>query len=133
MQIRIIDGQPFIVERQGKRESVLPPSEVVAAAHKCMDDAKAMLEGLDRSEKETQARLEAALIGAESTTPIRAELGAIDELKHDQQRELSDAQSVIRQVPQFLDQYKTSLIRQADSERIQALAKPFTDFLKEHA
>jgi hypothetical protein len=130
MELRIINGQPFIVTRSGKREISAPPATVITQASSRIADATALLSSLAQAQAIQQAAIETALLAGQPTAPARSELASITELAHDQHREISDAQADIARVNQLLDQHHASEQRQADAAAIAALCQPFSDFLK---
>lgn len=132
MEIRTIDNQPFIVLQKGKRELVLPPTEVVAAARKRIADGQAMLQSLASTRAVQQDRLEGALLDGRSTAPARKELATVIELEADQAREIDSATNEIAQVTALIDQHRADELALEDQRKVAALCKPLTDFLKDH-
>lgn len=132
MDLRVIDSQPFIATKQGKRDIFQPPAEVIRAAQKRITDAKTMLVSLAVSRAEQQARLEDVLIGGGSTKGARKELQTITELEADQVREIDDALRDIAEVERLIDDHRAEQIEQVDIATLVALCKPLDDFLKEN-
>ena len=130
MELRIIDGKPFIITRRGKAETATPTADVVAQARLRIQDAQHMLASLKQSKAEAQTGLEAALLKGEPAAPYRAEIANITELASDQAHEISDATADIASVHQVLDHHKAAQLRLADADALAALVKPFTDFLE---
>ena len=130
MELRIIDGKPFIITRRGKAETATPTADVVAQARLRIQDAKHMLASLEQSKAEAQTSLEAALLKGEPAAPYRAEIANITELARDQAHEISDATADIEGGHQVLDHYKATQIRLADADALAALIKPFDNFLR---
>lgn len=130
MELRLINGQPFIITRVCKKETATPAAEVVSAARQRISDATAMLTSLDQSAAEAQTGLEAALLKGQPTAPHRQELENITELMADQRQEKSEAASDISIIHQLLDQHAAVQIKLNDQAAIDALVKPFTDFLE---
>lgn len=132
MELRIIDGQPIIITRAGKKETATPASDVVAQARQRIKNAEDMLVSLQRSTAEAQVALQAALLQGSPTAPYRAEISNVDELEIDQRHEISDATADISHVHLLLDQQAADRIRQSDAAAIAALVKPFADFIQEN-
>lgn len=130
MELRIIDGQPFVITRAGKKETATPAAEVVATSRQRLKDAREMLVCLEQSTGDAQRGLESALLRGEPTATFRAELANIAELVSDQQLEITDANGDIAHIHQLRDQHAATQIRLADADAIAALIKPFTDFLE---
>ena len=130
MELRIIDGKPFIVTRSGKKETTYQPGDVVTTARQRLKDAREMTTSLEGSTAEAQRGLEAALLQGKPTAAFRAELAQIKELQADQAHEIVDAEGDIAMVGQLLDHHRATQIRLADADAIAALLKPFTDFLE---
>lgn len=131
-QLKVIDGQPFIATRVGKRDQLQPPAEVISAAHKRITDAKTMLTSLAVSRAEQQDRLEDVLLGGGSTKGARKELETIAELESDQVREIDHAIRDIDEVERLVDDHRAEQIERADIATTVALCQPLDDFLKEN-
>ncbi len=132
IELRIIDGQPVIITRQGQMEIATPAAEVVATARQRIADATAMLTSLTQATTDAQTNLEAALLAGQPTEPSRAELANIEELTADQRLELSNAKADIAHVTQLLDQHAAAQIRLADQAAIAEVILSFTTFIEAH-
>jgi hypothetical protein len=132
MELKLIQGQPRIAFKQGKREVVQAPAEVMARARKRIEDSRSMLTSLENTRHEQQARLEEALLAGGSTAGARKELATIAELEADQAREIDDAEGDMRQVEFLIDSHRADQLNQDRADSILALCAPFDNFLKEH-
>lgn len=137
MELKLIQGQPHIAFKQGKREVIQAPAEVMARARKRIEDSRSMLTSLENTRHEQQTRLEEALLAGGSTAGgstagARKELATIAELEADQAREIDDAETDIRQVEFLIDSHRADQLNQDRADSILALCAPFDNFLKEH-
>ncbi len=130
MELRTIDGKPFIATRQGKRETFLPPEQVIANAQQEVASASAIIASLRDQEQATRSRLESALLSLEPTSQHRLDLAAIQEEIKAHQRDADQARALIAEVDELLLHHSAEQIRREDAERIADVLKPFTQFLK---
>ena len=130
MEMRTIDGKPFIATRQGKRETFLPPEQVIANAQQEVASASAIIASLRDQEQATRSRLESALLSLEPTSQHRLDLAAIQEEIKAHQRDADQARALIAEVDELLLHHSAEQIRREDAERIADVLKPFTQFLK---
>ena len=132
MELKLIQGQPHIAFKQGKREVIQAPAEVMARARKRIEDSRSMLTSLENTRHEQQTRLEEALLAGGSTAGARKELATIAELEADQAREIDDAEGDIRQVEFLIDSHRADQLNQDRADSILTLCAPFDNFLKEN-
>ena len=130
MEMRTIDGKPFIATRQGKRETFLPPEQVIANAQQEVASASAIIASLRDQEQATRSRLESALLSLEPTSQHRLDLAAFQEEIKAHQRDADQARALIAEVDELLLHHSAEQIRREDAERIADVLKPFTQFLK---
>lgn len=133
MELRIIDGQPFIVSHAGKRELIQTPAEAKAAEHMEIEETRARIGQLDTTISTVRLRLESELIDGVDTSATRAELAALGEEIHAFQRDIDAAGKRIKQVDALIDQHATASIEQADKAKLESLVAPFDKILKETA
>ena len=132
MEIRILDGKPFIVTRKGKHELVSTPEAVTAAQQAYIASASAALNALRHREQAAQQTLEAAVFAGASSAPARLDLAAVLEEIQGFERDITHARSAIAQVSALIEFHAANRIRQADATAVAELIQPFTDFLKDH-
>lgn len=131
MEIRILDGQPFIVSRAGKRELVQSSTDLAADARARIAQAESCIASLRSAEAQAQAGLEAAALAGDSTTGARAELAAIQDEITSHEGDASEARALIREATALIDTHAAAGIREADKRRLADLLAPFDQALKE--
>lgn len=132
MELKIIDGLPFITTRIGKRDTIQTPTEVTNDAHQLIDAANQIILGLRRAYQEAQQRIEAAIMNGEDTSKLRAEQSAIHEEVADHERDQREALSRIGEVTTLIDTHAAESIRKADKASLNQLLTPFNNFTKEY-
>lgn len=133
MEIRLIDGTPFIVTSHGKRESLFSPAEARIAEQKEIDEGKAHICQLDRAVAIIRQRIEAELLDAIDTSASRQELAALDEEVHSIQRDVDTASKRLKNIDVMIDQHAAAAIQIAADARLAALIQPFDTIIKELA
>lgn len=130
MELRMIDGSPFIVQRQGKKEFTRPPGAVIEILDReIADGLKAIAESRDAA-SDVHVSLETALLNGESTSDLRAKLEALAETVEGLTGDIGQAKEAIRQVWNLVDGHKADLIRKADAARLQAIANSHATLLE---
>lgn len=132
MELKIIDGLPFITTRVGKRDSIQTPAEVTNDAHQLIDATKQIILGLRRADQEAQQRIEAAILNGEDASKLRAEQSAIREEIADHERDQLETFNRIGEVTKLIDTHAAESIRKADKDRLNQLLTPFNNFIKEY-
>ncbi len=133
MELRIIDGQPFVHTKAAKRDVFQTPLQVIADAQQRITQAGQVIEALRQSEQMVQRRLDTATLAGESTESIQAEIAAIDREIRDAERDVTEAHGAINQVYELVDTHAAQVIQQADGARLQAALQPFATFLQENS
>ncbi len=128
-QLRVIDGKLFIATRTGKRETFLPPDQVIADAQQAITRASAIIADLRDREQATQSLLESALLSLEPTSQHRLDLGVLAQEIKAHERDAAQAHALIVEVDELLLNHTAEQIRREDAERFAAILKPFSDFL----
>ena len=133
IELKMIDGQPFIVTRQGKKEFVRTVAEQVAVYEKEINDCRASFDDAHYSAALAQQAIEAALLSGESCTAHRAQLADATELASRFHDDGLEARQAIKQIFALVDAHAAAAITQADAEHIAAILKPYDLILKENA
>lgn len=132
MELKIIDGLPFITTRIGKRDVIQTPAEITDDAHQLIAAANQIILGLRRTHQEAQQRIEAAIMNDEDTSTLRAEQSAIREEIADHERDQLEAFNRIGTVTELIDTHVANGIREADKASLKQLLTPLNNFLKEY-
>lgn len=132
MQIKIIDGQPFIAINNGKRKSVLTLTEATDEAHRHIHEAGEIIANLLNAENETQRQIQASVLSGEDTSQLRTELEEIHQEISDHKRDQQTAQATIDGVINLLDSGAAETIRRTDTARLNELLTPFNNAIKEY-
>ncbi len=133
IETKLIDGQVFVIQRQGKREFTRTPAEAVAAIEhgiECLDDD---LRRAKRASAVAQVELQAALLAGLPTTDLRTKLGAANEVADALIDEMGELREQSREVWVKVDAHQADIIRAADAARIATLVEPAANILKELA
>jgi hypothetical protein len=131
MELKMIDGRPFIVQRQGKKEFTRPPGAVVEILNREITDGMTAIAEARDAASDVHLKLEAALLNGESTVTLRAQIAASAEVIDGFTDDVGQARDAIRQVWKLVDGYKADLIRKADADRLQSIANSYSDILME--
>jgi hypothetical protein len=132
MKIQLIDGQPFIATRNGKRETIQTLADLMNDAHQIIRAANRVINGLRSAEQDAQKQSEGAVLNLVDASPHRSELLAIRAEIANHERDIREAHSGMIEARSLIDQHAAATIRQADKDRLNQLITPFNNTLKEH-
>lgn len=130
MELKLIDNQPFIAIHEGKRETVRTLADFKTTQEADIYLAESAIEDLTHSAQRAQRALESSVLAGLSTTHTRSELAAIAEEVHGLQRDIQQARAAITQAGKLVDAHRASQLQQTSQTAIDALLKPFNDFLE---
>lgn len=133
IELRMIDGRPFIVQRHGKKEFTRTPAEVIEIENRQIADGMAAVADAQSSMAATQKKIEAALLANESTVALRAQLCAEQEVIDGFTSDIGESREAIRLVWNLVDGFKADLMRKADADRLSQIASQHSDLLQESA
>ena len=133
MELRFIDGQPFIVTRIGKKETLLTPGQAVAAEHCIIAEREAAIAVCRTDADSVQQRLDAALLSGELSRPLRDELVAINEQVDALMDLAGEARDNIKAIWRMVDEHEAAIIAQADQDRIATLTNPYVELLRSYS
>ena len=133
MELRIIDGQHFIVQHNGKLESIQTLAEAKQAEQIEIEESRASIGQLDTAVSVARQRLESELIDGVDTAATRAELAALGEEIHAFQSDIDEAVRRIKQVDALIEQHTAAGIQQADAAHLAALTAHFDKSLEKLA
>ena len=114
MELKIIDGQPFIVSGHGKKAAIQTPEEATQAAHDQINAANQIIIGLRRAAQVVQERIETSVLNGDDARSHRAELDAIRQEIADHERDMLEAFSTVGEIAELIDQSVAAAIRQTD-------------------
>lgn len=129
--IRMIDGQPFVVQRVGKRESLLTPTEAIAAAFVQVAATECRRGELAEQESILQVELETAVLEGRATTEIRSKIMALRAELAEANSTIAGQRRIIQSVHDAVRKIEFDRIKLAHAERIAALIAPFQKNLEE--
>lgn len=130
MELRIIDGLPFIVQRHGKKEFTRTPEEVADLERRAISDGQAAIADCHIDAESIRQRIESALIAGEPTADLRAELVAVTEQTDGFTDQVAESAETIRTVWKLIDSHTATAIRQAHVSRLTTLLAPFDNILE---
>ena len=133
IETKIIDGQVFIIQRQGKKEFVRSPAEAVAAIEHAIEALDDDLRRAKRAASVTGIEMQAALLAGLPTADTRTKLAAANEVVDGLVDEMGDLRDLSREVWMKVDAHQAAIIRTADAARLAALVEPAESILKELA
>lgn len=133
MELRIIDGQHFIVQQAGRKETIQTPAEAKQSEQREIEESRARIIQLASAIAEARRRLEFELIAGCDTSATHTELAALDDEVHGFQRDIDDAGKRIKQVDRLIDLHTADAIQQANAARLVALTSTYDKILKEIA
>ena len=130
IELKVIDGQPFIVTRSGKKEFVRTVAEQVAVYEKKIRDCRASADDANYRASLARQAIEVALLSGESCTAHRAELAAAEELATRFTNDGREANRAIKQIFALVDAHAAAAITHTDAEHLAALTAPYDLILK---
>ena len=132
IELRQIDGQPFIVTRQGKKEYTRTVAEQIAIEERELASCMASIADAQTAALECQKLIEGALLSGESAATHRTNLAAANEHINGFTTDAGEARDAIRTINDLVIQQAVEVIRQADADRLNALSLPYAEILKEN-
>jgi hypothetical protein len=132
IELRQIDGQQFIVTRQGKKEFIRTVAEQIAIEEREIANCMASIADAQTAAQESQRALEDALLSGESAATHRTNLAAANEHINGFSNDAGEARDAIRAINDLVIQQAVEVIRQADADRLNALSQPYAEILKEN-
>jgi predicted transposase YbfD/YdcC len=132
IELRQIDGQPFVITRQGKREFIRTVAEQIAIEERELASCMASIADAQIAALECQKAIEDALLNGETAVTHRAQLAASNEIISGFTHDAGESRDCIREIYRMVDGHAVEVIRQADADRLNALSKPYAEILKEN-
>lgn len=133
LELRSIAGEPFFVERDGRRETIHTAGEALAAMEQRIAAARARQQDLATAQQDAQRRLEEALLAGADTGGIHVEIAKLRDQAAAAVAEVQDARDGIAQIHRTLDGLEADRIRAADAARLAALVAAYDHIIKENA
>jgi hypothetical protein len=133
LELRKIDGQDFILQRTGKKEFIRTPQEAVSIEQRNIADAMGELADRREAIAQIEAKIESALLAAESAQALRLDLAAAREAEQVLLDDIAASEETIRQVFRMIDDHEANEIRTAAATRLAAMLAPYDKTLKEFA
>jgi len=133
IETKLIDGQIFVIQRQGKKEFTRTPAEAIAAIEhdiECLDDD---LRRAKRAASVVGPEMQAALLAGLPTNDLRTKLAAANEVADALIAEMGELREQSHEVWVKVNSHQADLIRANDAARLAALVEPAENILKELA
>jgi len=130
MELRFIDGQPFIVTRIGKKKTLLTPGQAVAVEQQTIIEREAAIAACRTDADSVQQRLDAALLSGEPSRPLRDELVAVNAQVDALVEIIGEARDNIKSVWRMVDGHEAEAILRADKARLASLTTPYDELLE---
>ena len=125
MRIELIDGQPFLTIRGGKKSFTTTPAEATQAAHERIAAASAIIAQLRQAANAIQSQIESAVLAGEDARHHRSELDAIRHEINDHERDTLEALATIGEIAELVDHHHAALITRSDESRLAATLAQF--------
>jgi hypothetical protein len=133
IETKLIDGQVFVIQRQGKKEFTRTPAEAIAVIEHGMEALDDDLRRAKRASSVAQVELQAALLAGLPTNDLRTKMAAANEVADALVEEMGELREQSREVWVKVNSIQAEIIRANDAARIAALVEPAANILKELA
>jgi hypothetical protein len=131
IETKLIDGQVFVIQRQGKREFTRTPAEAIAVIEHDMEALDDDLRRAKRAASVVGLEMQTALLAGLPTNDLRTKLAAANEVSDALVEEMGELREQSREVWVKVDAHQADIIRAADAARLAALVEPAETILKE--
>ncbi len=129
MKFKSLDGELFIIQRQGRDDRYLKPDEAIRQIETRIDELQSGIIASRNDLLRLDARIKVALMASEPTTGLRAEVVAVREQINHMEQQVDELHADIEQIRDLEIEQVAEAIRKTDAARIGAAIKPFSDTL----
>lgn len=131
IEIRILDGEVFIVSRTNRRENLLPPSEAIAEARTAITDAEVRLRQITSEQNDLHVQISEAVFFGEETSELRAKLDGVVRASESVRATIGRHRSNIEAIHTAVDRHHADALQRDHAAHLAALVAPFDKILKE--
>jgi hypothetical protein len=131
IELKLIDGEPFIAVRNGRREATMTPQEAIAQAREGIAEAGAKLRSLAAQQDDLRARIQEAVFFDEPTADLRAELLDLTRESEASRATADRHRQDIQQINATVDRHHAEQLQRQHAAHLAELVEPYTAILKE--
>lgn len=132
IEIKLIDGAPFVVVPDGRRDRLLTPQDATGEALTAISAAERRLRELAEAENDLHSKIQEALVAGELTADSRARMNLIRTEGAALRSQIDVHQATINGIREALTRIAAERIAAEHADHIARIVAPYDAALKEH-